>query len=370
MRLIRGVFVLVLIIMTCKGYGQTLVDYTDEIQRLPQTNFLDSQVKFEVILDLKTFPESTLQMNIPGPSTAFAESEVWFYIARDTSLLISLDSVRKYYPQDQLHLIFMGEKLNRGDFKIQKVLDSVGPTSVSEDQNLIEVRGGITKTSVNNVFFVGVLLILFLTAIYRMAYPFLFASMTQPLSLINAEDFSQSGSLQKFFSVDILLFVMITNLLLGLISMVGLVLFQENWVSVWTGYSFWPLFTLWLVLSFGFFLLTIIKFSFLRSTAFVFDLGRVPFSHFFYLLRILIIGSAVLILVIAFFLVNRFDQSQEALILLLQVVFWLYLIGVLMLFVIMSNRFSFNKYHLFTYLCIAEMVPFLVFAKIIMNLGQ
>ena len=54
----------------------------------------------------------------------------------------------------------------------------------------------------------------------------------------------------------------------------------------------------------------------------------------------------------------------------LQVFFWLYLIGITGLFLIMMNRLSFKKYHLFTYLCIAELVPFLILAKWIMVLGQ
>ncbi|MDN3204896.1 DUF4271 domain-containing protein [Algoriphagus sediminis] len=370
MRVIRAILVFIIFAIGLKGYAQTLVDHTGEIERLPKENLLDTQVRYELDLDLKAFPSSNVLMNLPGPITVFANSEVWFFAGQDTTILMPLSSIKNSFAGEELSLIFMGEKLSIEDFKVQKVLSSANLPQAKKTSNVLEVRQGLTKSSLNNVFFVGVIIILFLTAIYRMAYPFLFASMTQPLSLINAEDFSQSGSLQKFFSLDILLFVMITNLLLGMISLVGLALFQDSWVSNWTGFEFWPLAGLWLLLSFAFFLITIVKFSFLRTTAFVFDLGRVPFSHFFYLLRILIIGSGILLLIIAFFLVNNFDQSQEALNLLLQAIFWLYLLGVFMLFIIMSNRFSFNKYHLFTYLCLAEMVPFLVFAKIIMNLGQ
>jgi hypothetical protein len=36
----------------------------------------------------------------------------------------------------------------------------------------------------------------------------------------------------------------------------------------------------------------------------------------------------------------------------------------------MMNRLNFKKYHLFTYLCIAEIVPFLVLTKWILVLVQ
>jgi hypothetical protein len=55
---------------------------------------------------------------------------------------------------------------------------------------------------------------------------------------------------------------------------------------------------------------------------------------------------------------------------LMQGFFWVYLFGVLGLFLIMMSRLNFKKYHLFTYLCLAEIVPFLVLAKWIMVLVQ
>jgi hypothetical protein len=50
--------------------------------------------------------------------------------------------------------------------------------------------------------------------------------------------------------------------------------------------------------------------------------------------------------------------------------FWLYAFGILGLFLLMMNRLDFKKYHLFTYLCLAEIVPFLVLCKWIMVLAQ
>jgi hypothetical protein len=52
---------------------------------------------------------------------------------------------------------------------------------------------------------------------------------------------------------------------------------------------------------------------------------------------------------------------------LLALFFVLYIFGVLMLFFLMTKKVSFKNYHLFSYLCTAELVPFLVIAKLIIG---
>ncbi|MCZ8134640.1 MAG: DUF4271 domain-containing protein, partial [Algoriphagus sp.] len=101
-----------------------------------------------------------------------------------------------------------------------------------------------------------------------------------------------------------------------------------------------------------------------------FDMGKSDFAHFFYLLRLIVFGFAIVILISLFFVINDYSSLKTVFGILIQAFFWFYIIGVMGLFVIMMNRLSFKKYHLFTYLCIAEIVPFLILSKWMMVLGQ
>jgi hypothetical protein len=67
---------------------------------------------------------------------------------------------------------------------------------------------------------------------------------------------------------------------------------------------------------------------------------------------------------------NEFSAMKNALSFSFSTFFWIYILGVAGLFLIMMNRLSFKKYHLFAYLCIAELVPFLILSKWIMLVGQ
>src|SRR5690606_42153382 len=82
--------------------------------------------------------------------------------------------------------------------------------------------------------------------------------------------------------------------------------------------------------------------------SFLFDLGKLEFPHFFYLLRIVVISTFGLTLMCAFFLLNDFSAVQRGFEILFAGFFWVYILGIAGLFFIMSDRLGFKKYHLFT----------------------
>jgi hypothetical protein len=193
--------------------------------------------------------------------------------------------------------------------------------------------------------------------------------MVRPISLLNAEDFSDSGSLQKFFSFDILVFVLIVNMMSALGLILGAVLFKLEWIESRGDISFQNLLIGWIVGSLILLILTIIKFTAIRIVAYLFELNKIEFPHFFYLLRLVMIAITGLIFVSAYFLMNNYGFAKSAVGFSFQIFFWFYIIGLFVLFLIMMNRLNFKKYHLFTYLCIAELVPFLIITKWVMILG-
>lgn len=283
-----------------QGSSQVLQDYTGSIAKMGADSWLDPEDRFEVVVDLTQFPQSRIRLQIPGPATVFANENVWFLAKEDSLLSIPIDQLQRMFPEDSLRLLFVADQFRIEELQVQKTLEG-SLTKVTLGAAAEPLREGILKSTVNDLFFVGLVITLLLAAVYRLAYPYLFASMTRPLSLINAEDFSQTGSLQKFFSFDIILYLLITNLALGLLFTVGLVLYRGPWVSEWIGFGFWNLFGLWALLALVFFGLMVVKFLLIRIVAYLFDLGKIAFSHFFYLLRLLVIGSGICLLFLFFF---------------------------------------------------------------------
>lgn len=349
--------------------AQILEDYSMSWNEESDDSWFSPNTQYSVDLDLAHFSTANYTFDLPGPTIVFANETVWFYTEQDTSFKMPISKLKTLFPGDTLHILLSGPRLTFSELGIMKILASKTPEFLEEGNIGFPPRRDMHQSEIKNFFFVSLLFLLLITAIYRLIYPYLFASMTKPISLVNAEDFSETSNLQKFFSFDILFYLIIINLAIGLIGIIGLVLFKQTLVAEKLGFDFLSLSLGWLILSGALYFLTLVKYIGIRLVSYMFDLGKMAFPHFFYLLRLLVIGSGITLLIISFFIVNDFLAASSALRYIMFGLFLAYILGILLLFMMMMNRFSFKKYHLFTYLCISELVPFLIISKIIMNFG-
>ncbi len=350
--------------------AQVLVNYDDHWQIEEQENWFDSNEQLSLTLDLVSFPQSHYSFRLPGEAVVFLGEKLWFFTNGDSAFNISQEEMRILAEKEMVDLTLFKTGVGLNDVSAKKLLKPLAFPSTAqleEQQNL--TREAAAKQDIQDFFIFALLLILVFVTLYKLAYPYNFAMMTRPISLLNAEDFSESGSLQKFFSFDILVFVLIVNLMTSLGLVLGAVLFQGDWIEARVALSFQNLLAAWLIGSIVLLILTILKFSGIRIFAFLFELNKIEFAHFFYLLRVVMIATFGLILISGYFLINDFYFAKSALGISFSTFFWFYILGVMVLFFIMMNRLSFKKYHLFTYLCIAELVPFLVIAKWVMVLA-
>jgi len=309
----------------------------------------------EVLLLVNSFPQSYFQFEVPGNSTIFIDGKLWELIPKDTTFFIPTASLKRDFRKDSLFVTVINDRIQVGEvgLKVTKVAKNTQlEKGVDLEKQFLANQKRTPVQPLKDFFAVSLFLILGLAAVYRRVYPYLLGVLLQPLSVIKAEDFSESGGLQKVFSFDILFFLFLVSMMLAQSLVTGIVLF------------------FWLLASFLILLLTILKFSAIRLVSYLFELGKSEFAHFFYLLRLIAFGFALILVVSSFFVINDFYVLQSVFSHLMQGFFWVYLFGVLGLFLIMMSRLNFKKYHLFTYLCLAEIVPFLVLAKWIMVLVQ
>ncbi len=351
--------------------AQVLQDYENSWTKGTKETWIRPNDRLVLNLDLNTFPLANISFEFPEESVVFIGKKLWIYAERDTLFFKPIAELSKEFGAEEVELIVFKKGITLGDASIQKTLNQTSSRANNLDSNeLIGKERKYDRQDLRDFFFVAILIILLILALYKLAYPYLFAAMIRPESLLTAEDFSDSGSLQKFFSLDVLFYILMVNLMTSLVAVLGLFFYRQEWLITWIGIDFNSLMILWALGAIAFLIVTIIKFLGIRIIAYLFDLGKLEFAHFFYLLRLVVLAIAGLVLVIAFFLVNEFSSAKEAIGFSLSVFFWVYIAGVISLFLIMMSRLSFKKYHLFTYLCIAELVPFLIMAKWVMVLGQ
>jgi hypothetical protein len=356
--------------LSFSAHGQLLENYDGQWKSAQEESWLSSNEQIELDVDLVSFPESELRLRIPAQSTIFVNGRLWILTKSDTVIYKKTADLRTEFGTDRAVFTVVSSNLASFQTGVWKVLGRMDSSLSPErtEEQLLQSR--FVVTPIRDFYFSVLFLILVFLALYKLAYPYLLAVMIQPLSVINAEDFSESGNLQKFFSFDILFYILIVAMTLSLGTVTGLVLYRREWLENWVGLDYASLLMIWLLGSLAILVLTMLKFIGIRILSYLFDLGKAEFSHFFYLLRLIVFGTTIVILIGAYFMSNDFPAMESTFRILMKGFFWFYILGVGGLFLIMMSRLSFKKYHLFTYLCIAELVPFLILAKWIMVLGQ
>jgi hypothetical protein len=358
-------------VLVCFGLNaQVLENYDGQWNSSREESWLGSNNQIELTLDLRTFPKSELQIKLPSQSTVFIDQKLWQLTTADTLIFRNIEELRAEFGRDSVTFTVVSPNLTPAYPSLKKVVGRSQLNEIVQSSDELPLLGRFLPQQVKDFYITGLLVILSFFALYKLAYPYLLAVMVQPLAVISAEDFSDSGNLQKFFSFDIIFYLLIVGMMISEISVLCIVIFKKAWLETWIGLDYSSLLMIWLLGAFGVLLLTILKFIGIRVISYLFDLGKAEFSHFFYLLRLIVFGCFVIILVGAYFVVNNYSGIESALLFLIPGLFWGYILGVLGLFLIMMSRLSFKKYHLFTYLCIAELIPFLILSKWIIYIGQ
>lgn len=370
--MIRFFFILCLFYLPLSGFSQILENYEENWINQSDLAFWERIEQKDVWVEVNSFPESYFQFQIPQGSTVFIEDKLWRLFPSDTTFTVSLENLSKEFGNDSLKVSVIGQRSSFGSYPLS--LLKIAEVGLKKEIKVTEVVS-VAKTrfltqTVKDFYFTSLLVTLFLFAIYKVAYPYLLGVLLQPLAVINAEDFSESGSLQKVFSFDILFYLFIVSMMMAQSLVTGVIIFKKDWIDGLLGWDYASMMWLWVSVSFVILMLTILKFIGIRVISYLFDMGKSDFAHFFYLLRLIVFGFAIVILISLFFVINDYSSLKTVFGILIQAFFWFYIIGVMGLFVIMMNRLSFKKYHLFTYLCIAEIVPFLILSKWMMVLGQ
>lgn len=124
---------------------------------------------------------------------------------------------------------------------------------------------------------------------------------------------------------------------------------------------------LWLVISLVLALLTFFKFLWLGIHTFIFDLHKVALPHFFYLLKVSGFGLLMVLGLTIVFYSNHLIPEMINMEILYYSFLGVYTLGIIGLSIWMLKKNGFNNYHLFSYLCTSELIPFLVICKLLLG---
>ena len=355
--MIRLIFFFLFVLqLAFSAKAQVLENYNGKNEVMERNSWMISETQLNYQINLQTYPLANLYLKIPEECTVFLDEKLWFIAEKDTNILMPLEKVVEEFGNKEVKLTLVGRDLGENDVSVQKILSlpQITPVEINEESSLPIIPRSNFNHGFVDFYFVSLFSVLLFLAIYRVAYPFLFSVMLSPLSVINAEDFSESGSLRKFFSFDIQMYLFIISMMIAQVVLTMGIIFKPIQLREWVNMDFFSLLSAWIGFSILILVLTFVKFITIRIISYLFDLGKTDFAHFFYLLRMIVFSVAIVSLATAVLMVNNFGSLETNFSWFLTGMFWVYLLAILGLFLIMVSRLSFKKYHLFTYLCIAE----------------
>jgi hypothetical protein len=366
----RGLFLIVFLIQVASVQSQVIENYQSKIRIQKERGFFSKKGRAIIDIDIFNFPQSSFRFHFPNGSTVFVGDKLWFFTESDTLFQISQIDLQGQFNlegETEVQLSILNENSEPGGISVLKGIFESGIEQRYESKPLGLDYSKRKISDFNDFFTIAVVVILFLFAIFKMIFPVILGFIAKPQTVFSAEDFSESGSIQKFFSADVLFYLLLVNLSISLLCMLIWEFSGNPDYFDFVKRDINGLIFYWILVSIGLIFLSVFKFMSLKAIASIFDLKKFEFAHFFYLLRIISISLFLVMGFSIYFFFN--DQSFLSRVLEISLIsfFWIYLLGVFYMFVIVVNRTSFKNYHLFAYICTAELIPFLILSKMVIG---
>lgn len=346
--------------------GQILDNYNPSLRIFHSSDLYYSPERVTVDINVGDFPLSEIKVRIPSHASVFLDNVLWFYAESDTAFKIEASSLKEG-DLSLRRLSVVKKNIQVEDISILKgyfTTDIVEALPVSQEVSPLSKRNREVMTE---FFYIALFIILFLIALFKIIYPLLFTLLINPTSMFSSEDFSENVSRPRIFSSDVIFYLVVFNMLFMLLIVSSVYYMDLPVLRDFLKNELNFMFLIWLAGTLGLLMLALLKLFWLKISTAIYGIGRLEFIHFFYMLRIISFALLIVFLVLTVMLSNNLMLPRDMMPYLLGLFFVLYIMGISMLFFLMTKKVSFKNYHLFSYLCTAELVPFLVIAKLIIG---
>jgi hypothetical protein len=359
----------IFLFMSMGAVAQVLENYNGHIQLNEGSKWLNKIDKATVKIDVFSFPQSSIRLKVPGESTVLLDEKVWLYVPKDTLIEVEVSHLQEIFSlryKENHELAVLKDGLDVGQISVVKGYFPKEELEIEKKVTGLDFSKR-NQSAFDDFFILGSVIILFLFAIFKIMFPQVLGFIIRPQTVFSAEDFSDTGSLQKFFSLDVMFYILLVNHVIALVAMLFMKEGGSESFSDFVNGDINVLFFNWFSGAILLTLVAVVKFLFLKIMVFIFGLQKFDFAHFFYLLRIVSISLFVILGIGIYFFLNDQSSLQNVIEYSLIGFFWAYLLGVGMMFLIMLNRVPFKNYHLFAYICTAELIPFLILSKLVIG---
>jgi len=352
--------------MLSEGRGQVLENYNPHIDLVRKNEFSITPVMASISINVADFPQSSFEMNFPKDAAVFLGNKLWFYSKRDTSFIVPVKEVKRISlsQSNEVDLVVYKSGVTKDEISVKKGVFKNGG-GVSEGKNAEGARLR-EKDTVKDFLIVAFVIVLALIALFKVTYPVMFQSALRSASAFT-EDFTDSGSSGSVYSSDMIFNLLIFSMLLSLFVVSAVYFMEVPLLKEYLVGNMNFLFMIWLSGTGVFMVVSYLKYFWIKIFTSVYQIERWDFSQFFFLMRVLFILMLLAFTAIMGFYLQGYAAMDSIMNYAVFLFLLVYLLGIFRLFYIMLKKVHFKSYHLFSYICSSELIPFLVISKIIMG---
>jgi len=309
-------------------------------------------------LDAETYSADRLLLESPRHFDVFVNGQV---AGGGTRLALAADSLAKAFGTSNLLVGVRQDKIRVGG--LTTVVEE--PIQFASALNEIELR---KSTAFKDFVITGVITLLLMLVVIIRLNPKLatdYFSVTKIFSMREGDDnqlYSRIGN-----SVNILFYVY-CSMLLGYYLVVIFHFISDRYTLAlsFQAESFSMAMLLWLELSVIILLVFLFKIVLVFGLSFLFGMREVAGIHFFNWVRLFLVIFGFMSMVLFVYYISH-GQSENFLSSLLRLLSWVMGGWMVLIFLKLSARMGHSMFHLFSYICATELIPFLITIKVLYN---
>ena len=305
------------------------------------------------LVNQKNFRSDYLSIKARSEFSVFLNGNL--LVDQSTEAIFSLDSLQRLFPGSSYFFSVhsSGENL--------QMLRTLLQSKVIVSNALAEESQTLRRTSFRDFVVVAMLvLLIFLVGVIRLN-PRLSSDYFSVTKLFSLRELDSDQFYYRITSGNILFYLLISLALSFLILVIGQ--FVSIGINDLLSAEFFTTFLTWLKLTASIFIFLFLKMFLVQMVASLFGIRDVAGFHFFNFTRLLLVTAGILTLVLSSYNLLR-GQRFEVYNAVLDVLTWITGGWVVLLFLKLTNRVTYAVFHLFSYICATEIIPFLLIMKV------
>lgn len=309
-------------------------------------------------LDADAYPGHRLRLESARSFDLFVNGQV---AGSGQRLVLGIDSLAKTFSTSNLLVGIRQGKIRAGG--LTTVIEE--PAQFSSGPESLVLR---QSTAFKDFAIVGVLVLLLMLVVIIRLNPKLatdYFSVTKIFSMREGDD---NQLYSRIASSTNILFYVYCSLLLAyyLIVIFHFISGRYTLALSFQADSFAMAILVWLELSLIILVVFILKIILVFGLSFLFGMREVAGIHFFNWVRLFLVIFGFMSMVLFIYYISH-GQSEGFLSSLLRLLSWVMAGWMVLIFLKLSGRMGHSMFHLFSYICATELIPFLITIKVLYN---